>query len=251
VALVLLVALVRPPGSTPSGDPLLDPAVGGPAPSFSFPPLMDTADVYRAFVELGPARAGGEEVELSVVRAGELVLPSGRVVAADVYLFDQPPFDRLLPAGRHPVFVLRAERDGGMDSAAALLRVAPGDPVEWEPATTGGRDPGTLDPETFASYGVDSGTAAFASAEAAERLEAGDEALWEAYGEQIQDQMYPGENDYRLIAEVVVDPVTGGNVIAFVSGWGDGGYPAWFGLDAGGEPLVLLTDFGILDAAGS
>jgi hypothetical protein len=248
LALVVLVALARPAGAAPSGDPLSDPAVAGPLPSFTLPPVMEIGDVYRSFVELGSARAGGEEVELSVVRAGELVLPSGRVLAADVYLFGQPPFDRLLPAGRHPVFVLRAERDAGMDAAAAMLRVAPGDPVEWEPATTGGVDPGTLDPAAFASYGVDSGTAAFASAEAAERLESGDEALWEAYGERIQDQMYPGEDEYRLIAEVVVDPVTGGNVIAFASGWGDGGYPAWFGLDADGEPLVLLTDFGILDA---
>jgi hypothetical protein len=36
-------------------------------------------------------------------------------------------------------------------------------------------------------------------------------------------------------------------VIVFSSGWGDGSYPSYFGLDAEGTPLVLMTDFQILD----
>jgi hypothetical protein len=246
IVLVVLLALLRPP-SAPS-DPFLRPAEGGAVASASFPPLMETSDVYRAFTELGTVSSSGEAAPLSVLEAGELVLPTGRVTASDVYLFDQPPFTRTVPPGRYPVLLLRAEYADGDAVAAAMLRVGPGEPVGWEPATIGGVDPADVDQDTFASYGVDSGTAAFAGAEAAERLYAGDEALWEAYGDEVTRGLFPGEIEHRLSAEVFVDPASGANVIAFSSGFGDGGYPAWFGLDADGEPLVLLTDFGILEA---
>jgi len=39
-------------------------------------------------------------------------------------------------------------------------------------------------------------------------------------------------------------------VIGFPSGYGDGSYPSYFGLDRhGNNPLVVLTAFGILDAS--
>jgi hypothetical protein len=30
------------------------------------------------------------------------------------------------------------------------------------------------------------------------------------------------------------------------SGWGDGGYPVYWGIDASGKPAVLLVDFRLL-----
>jgi hypothetical protein len=246
IGLVAVVALARPPGAP--GTRLPDPPAGGQAPSVSRPPQMDTTGIYRAFTELGTVSSLGDAGDLSVVKAGDLVLPSGRVTAADVHLFGQPPFGRAVPPGRYPVLLLRAEYAEGEAVAAAMLRVAPGDPVTWEPATIAGVDPAGVDPDSFGSYGVDSGTAAFAGAEAAERLNAGDEGLWEAYGDEVMRRLFPAEGDLRLSAEVFVDPATGANIIAFSSGFGDGGYPAWFGLNGAGEPLLLLTDFGILDA---
>jgi hypothetical protein len=35
-------------------------------------------------------------------------------------------------------------------------------------------------------------------------------------------------------------------VFACESGFGDGGYPVFIGLDAAGKPAVLLSDFGVL-----
>ena len=69
----------------------------------------------------------------------------------------------------------------------------------------------------------------------------------------IQDGMFPTDNvaDWRSSVEVTVDPASGANVIGFSSGFGDGAYPSWFGLDANGDPLVLLTDFGILEVSAS
>jgi Protein of unknown function (DUF4241) len=217
----------------------------------SLPPLLSTEEVYAAFAERGTAVSGGEPTVLSAVQAGDLVLPTGRVVAADVFFFNTEPFTRRLPAGRHPVLLLSSARDPAVagDVAAAMIRAAPGDPVSWELATVPGQDPSILQPGEFFGYGVDSGTGCFASAEAVAVLTAGD---FDEYSDQVHDGMFPSDDvaDWKHSVDVVVDQASGANVIGFSSGFGDGGYPSWFGLDADGEPLVLLTDFGILEAPG-
>jgi hypothetical protein len=43
---------------------------------------------------------------------------------------------------------------------------------------------------------------------------------------------------------VVVSPGPGAEPVAiFETGWGDGLYPTWFGLDASGQVTVVITDF--------
>jgi hypothetical protein len=46
------------------------------------------------------------------------------------------------------------------------------------------------------------------------------------------------------VAEITVENV--GNLIAFSSGWGDGGYPSFFGYDSHDHLACLVTDFGVL-----
>lgn len=215
-------------------------------PPASFDPPLDAAGVYVLFTELGTARTGGEPGVLSVTTPGALVLPTGRVVADDIYFFSLVPFERALPPGSHPVHLLELESPSfGERVAAAMIRVAPGDPVSWELAVVPGADPTTLGPDEFFGFAVDSGTAAFTSAEAVAKLEgvlAGD---W--YQRQIEEQMFPSAEEHRVWADIVVDEQAGLNVIGFDSGFGDGDYPSYFGLDADGNPLVLLANFEIID----
>ena len=37
------------------------------------------------------------------------------------------------------------------------------------------------------------------------------------------------------------------NVAMFSSGWGDGFYASWFGLDEAGRVVALVTDFGVVE----
>ena len=62
--------------------------------------------------------------------------------------------------------------------------------------------------------------------------------------------MFPSGTETHVTVDVPVGDPAGLNVIAFQSGFGDGGYMSYFGLDASGRPLVLLTNFDILDAIG-
>ena len=47
-------------------------------------------------------------------------------------------------------------------------------------------------------------------------------------------------------ANLPIDPATGANLIAFTSGSGNGDYASYFGFDADGGLVCLVTDFLIL-----
>jgi uncharacterized protein DUF4241 len=248
IVLLAVVAIMAPGRPPTTWTPLSTPGSATSVPSF--PSSMGVEGVYGRFAALGPVTAGGTAAQLSVSLAGDLALPTGRVVAADVFFFDTIPFTRWLPSGMHPVFVLHATAPTFGDRiAAAMIRVGSGVPVRWEPALTPGQDPSRLESDGFFGYGVDSGTGCFASAEAlAELMRHGSPAA-ETYADRVQAAMFPSKIDIRPTADIPVGDGTGLNVVAFSSGWGDGGYPSYFGLDAAGKPLVLLTNFGILDAS--
>ena len=253
-ALLVAVGLVALWSIQPDRAPIVGP--GGASPSVeataSLPPLLSTEETYAAFTAGGPATSGGLPVRLSTFVAGELVLPTGRLVAADAFFFSAAPFARTVPTGRHPVSLLKsAEGPAFGHIAAAMLRFAPGDPVSWELAVVAGQDPAKLQPGELLGYGVDSGTGCFASPEAVAAVASGVD--FDDYSEEIHHGMFPSDDvaDWNHSVEVVVDEATGANVIGFSSGFGDGVYPSWFGLDIDGKPMMLLTDFGILEAPAS
>ena len=141
----------------PSGPAAASPAIA--EPSASYPPPMDVGDLYAAFTSPGRAFVGGRAGALDVVSAGEIVLPSGRIVAADAFLLSTEPFTTTVAAGRYPVSLLSATVDEGVgsDVAAAMLRLAPGEPVSWDMALVAGQDITRLEPGSIFGYGVDFG----------------------------------------------------------------------------------------------
>jgi len=217
-------------------------------PDVSPPPRMAVEDLYASFASSTTGTSLHTAVRTAVDDAGEVVLPSGRLVGSDAFvIFDAVPFTTAVPPGRHKVSVLRADfADGDRRIAAAMVRFGPNDPVRWEPALVPGQDPATLAPDEFFGYGVDAGTGAFTSPEAIARLR--DEAAYDSYSKAVMAAMFPGGEQFRLTAQVEVDRGSGANVVAFASGFGDGFYPTFFGIDRDGRPAVVLTDFGILDA---
>jgi hypothetical protein len=236
-ATALLVVLPRPPHPAPTEAPTATPG----------PPRMTPADEYAMFDHPSPARSFDMPVTLSVDDAGLLVLPSDRLVASDAFLIGAVPFTFAVPAGRHAVSVLRTDfADGDRRIAAAMVRFGAGDPARWELALVASHDPATLGPDEIFGYGVDSGTGAFTSPEAAAALEG--EAAYTSYSDGLLAAM-PGKTlADPLTASVVVDDTTHANVVAFGSGFGDGAYPSYVGYDRNGQVVVVLTDFGILDA---
>jgi hypothetical protein len=236
--LVTALFMFRPASSSSIDDP------GGLA-SFPPPPFepLGPDDLFDAYASLGAVTVGGSPGTLSVSRADDLVLPSGRVLASDAFLLDAPPFTISLPPGRHPVMLLHATgADFGPAIAAAMVRVAEGRVIRWEGAQV--RDaPTGADPFV---YGVDGGTGSFASVEAVARLTSMPPDAATALVDQLVDK-YSSGRGYVQSASITIDQSSGLNIVTFASGFGDGGYASWFGFDASGQPAALLTSFDLID----
>ena len=179
------------------------------------------------------------EARLECREIGELNLPTGRIVACDPMVEpDLPPFAIAVAPGKRPVGVTIAHVAGDDQRiSAAWIRVSDAQPVRWEFAQLKGR------PEREApAYGVDSATGAFVSAEGAVALAAHLE------NDSLDDLAERMEAQYEPTREWAVVPVPGTDGLdfaAFSSGLGDGAYVSYWGYDAGGEIVCLLTDFRI------
>lgn len=193
-----------------------------------------------------------EQVPFKAIEAGMLKLPSGRIVAADPFigLTDTKPFTQAVPAGTFPVrLAVGAFPAGGMRVTFARVdfKVAP--VARWTMAVTADQDLATLKRGYIFGYGVDAGTGAFfderAGKAAAEILEA-DETAWEAWQTDGEANGAQAVGPYSFLLDLPLGPA---NAIMFHSGWGDGYYASWFGYDAQGNVVALVTDFATIDWA--
>lgn len=186
------------------------------------------------------------EREITVTLIGELNLPTGEIIACDPLTAgaDWPALSRKVKPGRYPVSLLEAQ--GRV--AAAILRFRSGTPVRWQLATLPNQDTSALKGDEIFGYPVDTGLGSFM-----------DKTAMVLMSEQ-QDKLEAEQNYYDDVLAVEFEsnqdrlmhhPVAGNplNIAMFSSGWGDGVYPSFWGLDAAGAPLLLMTDFGVLENA--
>ncbi|MER5947894.1 DUF4241 domain-containing protein [Streptomyces sp. NPDC001904] len=189
---------------------------------------------------------------ITVRPAGDLWLPSGRVVASDPFLTlgggECEPFTVGVEPGRYRVDAAVATltnpaeppSDTPHERVAAARLVIRDEPVtSWEQALQAGQDASELGDDEYFGYGVDAGTGCFYDAESDESFPEceGDEGpLWDAFE----------EHDHAPGPYLVTSPSTGHTVAAFGSGWGDGAYPTWIGRTATGEVACFVTDFFVI-----
>jgi len=177
---------------------------------------------------------------------GRLRLPSGRIVAADAMVEPTlPAFDRAVEPGEYPVHLAIAHfRKGGDQRIAAAWLVFSSKAItRWVPSGLEATARGQPKPGEAAAYGVDSGTGSFLSPEAAASMTA---QLTDGFAEHIAEQMHATYVHTREWAMVELPGQL--NLALFSSGLGDGAYASYWGLAADDQPVVLLTDFGLLDA---
>ncbi len=175
--------------------------------------------------------------------SGSLLLPTGRIVACDpsVISGEEEAFVRTVPPGAYPVSLVIASDSEQACVAAAIVRFADSAPVSWERARTAEDE----DLE-MTGYGVDSATGCFldSSALAIVSTELEPSGQWERLIDQALEAA-PDDDWFSGDIHVSQSPPT--NAIVFSSGMGDGLYASWFGLDAAGNAVCLLTDFEVVD----
>ena len=187
------------------------------------------------------------ERQITVTPIGDLELPTGEIIACDPLTTgtDWPALSRKVKPGRYPVSLLEAQ--GRV--AAAVLRLRPGTPARWELATLPDQDTSTLKGDEAFGYPVDVGLGSFMDkmamvllSEQRDKLEADQNY----YDDVLAAEFAPNQDRFAMHHPVPGNPL---NIAIFWSGWGDGIYPSFWGLNAAGEPLVLMTDFDVLENA--
>ena len=210
---------------------------------------LDPAAVALAFGG-GATTADGTTTQFRVVEVGRLKATTGRLVAADPLVMPEtPPFRRRVPTGDHPVEVAVAELGSDKQIAFARVRFAAGvEPATWELATADGQDASPSATAAF-GYGVDSGTGCFMDAATADLLIARMDEEPD-YGIELAEALEVNYRHTWTWLEVRPDASRDETVVCFSSGWGDGSYPTFFGLDADGGLVTAVTDFMLLGAEG-
>lgn len=195
------------------------------------------------------------ETVVEPVHAGEVVLPSGRIVACD-HLADpgREPFTVTVEPGTYPYVVwttlesyttgMRPSRD-----VAALQVVVRDEPAtRWEMALVEGQDIAKIadDDRAFFGFPVDAGVGTLASPEALAALDTWDEGdIEEAFidpGTELSER-----TGVRWLADVVADEATGANVLSTQSGYGDGYYASYVGRGADDAVVSFVVWFALLD----
>jgi hypothetical protein len=159
------------------------------------------------------------------VLAGELKLPSGRIVVSEFFTEEEPLPIRVRP-GAYPAFVTLAHAHGDDERRVALATLVLSDrpTVRWRKA--GG-------------IAVDGGSGSFGSKEVAStfgRLALERSGRWDELWELIWD----AQDAQGHVTNYDVDSRL--NLIHFSTGLGDGGYPIYVGYDAKGEPTRVVLD---------
>ncbi|RWC42086.1 MAG: DUF4241 domain-containing protein [Mesorhizobium sp.] len=177
------------------------------------------------------------ERKITVIKIGDLELPTGEIIACDPLItgLGRPAFSRKVEPGRYPVMLLQAQ--GRI--AAAVLRFGSGLPARWELATFASDRPPVYESE-FLEFIVDDAVASFM-----------DKSVLTLMSDQEELDEYLADVACSLDRFGIDNPIAGNplNVAMFDTGFGDGGYRSFWGLNTAGEPLVLMTDFEVLENA--
>lgn len=205
--------------------------------------------------------------ELVEIHIGDVNLPTGRIIASDPFFTDgQQPFSRTVVPDKYPVYIHVAEIDKLHHRIAyAKIKFRPEEATKWILALTDDlteEELKDLGEDEFYGFPVESGLAAFLDEETNAQFIAKMDALEESqpdanyYDEVLAEEFrkYSGKNTFsRELGDWNdhhVSEDSDNNLIMFASGWGDGYYPAYWGLNDNGDTVELVIDFLINDFEG-
>jgi|GEM_PF-3008862 len=209
----------------------------------------------RSFTDGYTFSHDGMDYEIRVQPVGTLRLPSGQIVAADPSSLDtrvDQYFQRTVAAGEYLVeaSILRTHGQNLTYDQIACLRIRfSEEPIQaWEMATTRDQDLSQLQPFHIYGYGVDAGMGCVVDAlplrTLYQRYTMEGKTLFEDFYFQ---QVLPAYEASDGLGSILIDAETGANLIFCSSGAGDGYYASYWGLSAINTPVVLVTDFGLLN----
>ncbi len=202
--------------------------------------------------------------ELVEIHIGDITLPTGKIIVADPFFsLEQRPFTRTVEPDKYPVFIYMSQIDTLHHRIAyAKIKFRPEEASKWILAITDDitkEELNDLSEDEFYGFPVESGLACFLDEETNTSFTAKMDELQEKnpesnyYDDVLSEEFreYSGKNNFsRELGDWNdhhPDSDSDNNVIMFASGWGDGYYPAYWGLNEDGDTVELVIDFLIND----
>jgi hypothetical protein len=181
------------------------------------------------------------KVTFQCLEVGELLVTSGHVAACDAFVADNADFFvPIIPCGKYQVTLsLEEDEEGRKAIALARLKIRRQSPVRWELAEHPKRCFALLQNNKYPGYPVDSGTGCFI-----------DGANLQLLASQLNDPdqfdriLYGNNSDnpYWMWQTIVLDQLSGANVVMFKTGYGDGWYASYYGYDEQGNLAEIITE---------
>ena len=201
-------------------------------------PDYENAFVTGAFVE----REGGR-FDFRVKDAGDVKLISGHIIAADPYiLVGDAPFTLPVPQGTFPVRLALANVDSDERVALARIDFAKEPVVYWEMALLPGQEENELEEGEIYGFTTDAGTACFMDKVSAEALR-GEIKDGSDFFEELMEEMDDNFESSWAWANLDLEQ---GNIVTFMSGYGNGYYATYYGRNEAGKIVALVTDFDVI-----
>lgn len=186
--------------------------------------------------------------EMRVQNAGDIILTSGQLIGADPFiLVGDAPFVQPVPTGTFPVRLAIAKIDDDERVALARIDFSSTSIARWEMALQPEQDPDALEDDEIYGFTTDAGTACFMDKQSSEALKS-EISDGSDFFEELMEEM--DENFQSTWAWANMELETG-NIVSFMSGYGNGYYATYFGKDKEGNIVAAITDFDVLPWHGS
>ena len=209
----------------------------------------------RMFTDGMKREREGEKFQFRVVDAGDMHLPSGKLVAADLHAgpVDAVEFDRTVAPGIYSTKIALVEFESQVQ-VGGLKIVFDDQPVEkWELATVIGNDVSNLEPGQFVGFTSQSGIAYLADLETVSQscreLQKDSSELSKKILQAIKDAKGQYANftfeESNLATKNAGEPLRKKNALVSSTGWGEGTYASYFGLSKDNQPVCLVVDFNV------
>ena len=199
-----------------------------------------------------------KDESITTISLGEVNFPTGKIIASDPFFtWDVKPFVKTIKPGKYPVELLMSKIEEGHHRVAfAKLKVQKEKALTWEMAITediAQEEINNLKKGEIFGFGVDAGLGCFIDVETnLLYLEKIDEFYKISPDKNYYDDLLAGEFDEfsgkspysRPLGDWNIHHIdTTHDVVMFASGWGDGYYPCYWGMNAKNEIVELVIDF--------
>lgn len=191
-----------------------------------------------------------EHALIESFEAGTIHLPTGQLVVCDpLVTSEMSAFSSTFPTGDFPV-VLHKERDTNCVAYVELV-FSKKPTAEWIMATTEGQEISDLQEGEIFGFPVESGMGCIMDVQTQKNLNELEQQLFHRkgadfmgiYEEFFHEHFFDEDGAIDQFAFLRPDEEKPGNLFAFETGYGEGFYATYLGLDAEKQPVKAIVEF--------